>query len=184
MKTLLTTLIIALLAVPALAVDEMGVSADPTTHDTFIFVEAGVPFDFYVVLLDPSSATIGGYECGLSFVGGEPFILGVSGPNGWTNFGGNLNHLVGYTTPIPAADMVVLSTLNCLVPVAPFNAIVVMGASDPSSFDGMGPGYADGTNPDILVLCTVPVDGAVGFISTEVVATEATTLSGVKSLFE
>ena len=184
MKTLLTTLLIALLAVPALAVDEMGISNSMTEHDNYIFVEAGTPFDFYIALLDPSSASIGGYECGLSFVGGEPFILGVTGPSGWVNFGGPLNHLVGYGVPLPSAPFMTLCTINTLVPAAPFNALVVMGPSEPSSFDGMGPGYSDGADPNILVLCSVPLDGVVGVMTTEVVATQASTLSGVKSLFE
>ena len=184
MKTLLSTLLIALLAVPALAVDEMGISNSMTDHDGYIFVDAGTPFDFYVALIDPSSSAIGGYECGLSFVGGEPFVLNVSGPNNWTNFGGPLNHLVGYGTPLPATPFMVLCTINALVPAAPFNALVVMGPSDPSSFGGVGPGYSDGVDPTILVLCSVPNDGVVGVITTEVVANQASTLSDVKSLFE
>jgi len=134
--------------------------------------------------MDPSSATIGGYECGIGFMGGDPFVLAVSGPNGWTNFGDNTNHLCGYQTPIPALPVTVLSTLNCLVPAAPFDALVTMGPSVPSSFNDEGPGYADGVNADILVLCDVPADGVVGRITTEVVATEAHTLTDVKALFE
>jgi len=184
MKTLLTTLFIALLAFPAMAVDSMGVSSEMDTVENFIFVQAGIPFDFYVVLVDPSSSAIGGYECGLGFTGGDPFVLAVSGPNGWTNFGDNLNHLVGYQTPLPAMDVTVLCTMNCLVSSAPFEALIVMGASTPSSFDPPGPGYADGVNPEVLVACEVPGDGVVGIISTEVVATEAQTLTGVKALFD
>jgi hypothetical protein len=184
MKTLLTTLFIAMLAVPAVAVDSMGVSAAMDTVEDYILVDPGVPFDFYVVLIDPSSATIGGYECGLGFQGGEPFVLAVTGPNGWTNFGDNLNHLVGYMTPVQGQPVTVLATLNCLVSAAPFEALVTMGPSTPSSFGGEGPGYSDGVNPEILVLCTVPADGIVGIISTEVVATESHTLTGVKALFD
>jgi hypothetical protein len=184
MKFLITSLLVALLAVPALAVDSMGISAAMDTHETTVLVEPGTPFDFYIVLLDPSSELIGGYECGLSFVGDTPIVLGVSGPNGWTNFGGPTNHLVGYTEPLPAGPVTVLCTVNALVTAAPFEALVQMGPAEPSSFDGQGPGYSDGENPDILVLCDVPEDGIVGIITTEVVATEASTLTDVKNLFD
>jgi len=187
MKTLLATLLIALLAGGAFAVDQMGISASNAVLDDFVFVSPGTPFDFYVVLVNPSSATIGGYECSLSFEGGSPFVLQVSGPNGWTNFGSNLNHLCGYTTPLPAAPLTVLSTINALVTAAPFEAMVIMGPANPSSFGGAGPGYSDGANPDLLILCDYTIPGAGGFvgtISTEVVAVEARTLSSVKALFE
>jgi hypothetical protein len=184
MKSLLSILFVALLAFPALAVDSMGISGSTDTLEDILFVDPGTPFNMYVVLIDPSSVTIGGYECGLSFQGGTPFVLSVTGPNGWTNFGDNLNHLCGYGTPLPAAELTVLSTLNVLVSAAPFEALVIMGPSDPSSFGGEGPGYADGVNPEILVLCSVPADGVVGTITTEVVATEAHSLSSVKALFD
>ena len=57
MKTLLTILFIALLAVPALAADDMGISAAMDVHEDYVMVMPSVPFDFYVVLIDPSSAT-------------------------------------------------------------------------------------------------------------------------------
>lgn len=184
MKTLLTILFVTLLAMPALAVDTMGVSGAMDSVEDFIFVAPSTPFDVYVVLIDPSSFSIGGYECGISFEGGAPLILGVTGPNGWTNFGDNTNHLCGYMTPVITGPVTVLSTLNCFVPAAPFEALVLMGPSNPSSFGGEGPGYSDGANPEVLVLCGVPADGVVGVITTEVVATEAHTLTSVKALFE
>lgn len=187
MKTLLTTLLIALLAGGALAQDQMGISASNAVLDDFVFVTPGAPFNFYVVLVNPSSASIGGYECSLAFDGGSPFVLAVTGPNGWTNFGSPLNHLAGYQTPLPASPLTVLCTINALVSAAPFEAMVIMGPAVPSSFGGAGPGYSDGVNPDILVLCDYTIPGAGGFvgtISTEVVAVEARTFSSVKSLFE
>jgi len=185
MKTLLMTLVIVVLAGAAMAQDSMGISASPDTHMNFVNITSGVPFEFYLVLLDPSSGLIGGYECGVGFLGGNaPIVLGVTGPNGWTNFGSNLNHLVGFTSPLPATDVTVLATFSCLVvDPAPYETLVTMGASDPSSFGGEGPGYSDGDNPDLLILCDVPADGIVGTISTEVVATEALSLTSVKALF-
>lgn len=185
MKALITTLLIVLIAGTAFAVDSMGISGATDAHTDYINIIPFTPFDFHVVLLDPSSATIGGYECGLGFTNAvEPMVLAVTGPNGWTNFGTPLNHLAGYGTPLPALPMTVLSTLNCMVTApAPYETLVIMGPAVPSSFNDMGPGYADGSDPSILILCSVPADGVVGTISTEVVATENVTLSGVKALF-
>jgi len=184
MKALLTLIATLSLVLPALAVDSMGISAATDFVDDFFLVEAGTAFDIYIVLIDPTSTLIGGYECSLEFTGMTPFLLSVTGPNGWTNFGGPTNHLVGYQEPLPASPVTVLCTISALVNEAPFESTVIMGPADPSSFEGQGPGYSDGEDPNILVLCSVPQDGVVGVITTESVAIEASTLSQVRALFE
>ncbi len=184
MKTLFTALLVLVIAAGAVAQDRMGVSAYEDAEMDFINIVQNVPFNFYVCLFDPSSASIGGYECGFEFSNPMlPIILDVGGPNGWTNFGDNTNHLVGYTTPLPASPITVLCTYTCMAISAPYETLLLMGPANPSSFGGEGPGYSDGANPDILVLCSVPADGVVGTISTEVLATEARSFSGVKALF-
>ncbi|MBD3221405.1 hypothetical protein GF314_09190 [bacterium] len=188
MKLLSTTLLVLLLGTIALAQpgpDRMGASAYTDLEEEFIFIESGVPFEFYLCVFEPSRDTIGGYECGLEFLTPDlPIILDVDGPNGWTNFGDTTNHLVGFQTPVPASPITVICTYQCLVTAEYYENQLIMGASDPSSFDGAGPGYADGVNPDVLVLCSVPAGGSVATISTEILATEARSLSGLKALFD
>jgi len=187
MKYLLTVLMIAMLTLPALAENQMGVSALDDALDPVKIIDINVPFSMHVVLVDPTQPTIGGYECSLSFDGDQPVVLEVGGPNGWTNFGAGDNHLVGYGTPLPATPYLILATYSCLVLEGPFETYMVMGPSEPSSFDGEGPGYVDGENTDLLVLCTYTLDddGVVGAISDEeVVPVETKSLSAVKTLFE
>lgn len=43
------------------------------------------------------------------------FVLAVSGPNGFTNFGDDSNLLVGYTTPLPTGDPTILCSFDFLV---------------------------------------------------------------------
>jgi hypothetical protein len=201
MKKLLVLGLVAVMASGALAQfiehgseeNMMGVffDAEVFTSETTNFMAAGLPFNAYIVMLNATVPSIGAYEAGLML--SEPvFILGVTGPNGWTNFGNNTNHLAGYMTPLPASadGGVVLSTLNMLYTgVAAVE--ISMGPSSPSSFNSEGPGIANGEDVDETHLCPLTtymeegqVWGVVATINgTGVVATEAHSLSSVKALF-
>ncbi|MBD3222487.1 hypothetical protein GF314_14725 [bacterium] len=123
------------------------------------FDPAGAPFDGYIVLLTPSVDTIGGYELGISVSDPTVFVLAVTGPNGWTNFGGNLNHLVGYQVPLPSTGYgTVLATVNMLYG-GTDTVFFEFSPSDPSSIPGH-PIIADGENPDDLLAC--PINSAPG----------------------
>lgn len=197
MKILLSMVLLLLMAGSAFAQldNSMGLffsdtelSEEMTNADPVV----SAPFNAYIALLMPTQETVGGYECMLT---ADPNLLAlaVTGPNGWTNFGGNFNHLAGYGTPIPSTDDVVLCTFQFLYLVATPSDIV-MGPSDPSSVGGAGPAIADGENPDILITCNYTSGpDAGGLVATlygdgitfpPSVATQNASWSGVKSLFE
>jgi hypothetical protein len=149
----------------------------------------GSPQDMFVVLLGGPFDTIAAYELGITFTGVAPFILAATGPGGWTNFGTNENHLVGYQVAQPLANgALVLCTMSILATDAGTTEILI-GPSDPSSFDPQVPGIANGANPDDLLPCGLTAGQTVpGVVATinggGITATESRTLSDVKSLFE
>jgi hypothetical protein len=118
------------------------------------------------------------------------FVLGVTGPNGWTNFGSPTNHLAGFQTPLPVSgnNTAVMATIQMLYSGSGL-VDISMGASTPTSFDPPAPGIADGTDVDILYPCFLTSGVASGGVVATlngggVVATEAHSLSGVKALFD
>jgi hypothetical protein len=150
--------------------------------------EVTTAFTLYVTVHQPTSFSIGGYEVGINVPAEAGMVvLEVTGPNGWTNFGDPLNHLVGFQTPvIVQGEFGVLGEMTCLGTVIPDQAYyIAYGPADPPSIPGHdGPVYADGVNPDVLVPCGTVTGTPDVFLYGGVVATEAHTLSGVKALFE
>ena len=189
MKKLLALTLVVMVAGGALAQSSednmMGMFfAEPFISENTNFENTFSPFNAYNVLLGPTVETVGGYELGISMPA-EVFVLGVTGPNGWTNFGSNLNHLCGYQTPLPVVDGgTVLSTLNMLYTGTDI-IYIGFGPSDPASIPGV-PVIANGADPEDLIACNLTSDG--GFVATingpGVVATEQHSLSFVKALFE
>lgn len=192
MKKLLALAVVALMAGAAFAQPGMGVffATDSfTDSDTNKETTMSVPFEAYVVVLASPVSTIGAYECGLTVSDPSVFILNVSGPNGWTNFGAPLNHLCGYQNPVVAdidSDYAVLATIQMMQTVVG-PADITMGPADPSSVGGAGPAITDGTNPENLITCVLTNGGADNVVATlngdGIVATEPHSLSAVKALF-
>ena len=200
MKTLLTLSLVVLLAGSALAQDTlpnaMGLFFSETelTEANTNMDTSGVPVDAYIALLNTDLFSVGAYEVGIEISDASVFILAADGPNGWTNFGQPNNHIVGYATPVPAVDgNAVLGHLSLLYSGAD-TVEMAFGPSTPSSFDGQGPGVADGTDPENLVLCTyvtgpdggglvATLNGAGVVFEGGGVATENHSWSGVKALF-
>ncbi|MBD3222376.1 hypothetical protein GF314_14150 [bacterium] len=178
-RSLVLVVLALLVSGSAIAQDTMHVSFDPEFLDPFIVVPEETPFTMYVAI-DASTAFIGGYECSLIVDQTRMIVLTATGPNGWTNFGGsNLNHLVGFQTPVPAGtDYTVVGEVEALV-LDPHLQVADLGAAEPSSFDPPSPGYADGIDPDNLIACT----GFGGTINGGL-ATEGRSLSQVKALFD
>ena len=197
MKTLLTMALVLLLAGSAFAQHEnsMGMffsDTELTEGNTNFDPSLGVPFNAYLALMGPTQFSVGGYEVGVS-APATLLALAVTGPNGWTNFGSNFNHLCGYGTPVPSGGDVVLCTFQLLY-TGTETAEIMLGASTPSSVGGEGPAIADGTNPDILIVCNytgaaeygnvvATLNGA-GIMFPPTVATRSASLSDVKALFE
>jgi len=149
----------------------------------------GAPSYGYIVLLYPTVESVAGYEVGITFVPDDSalFILAVNGPNGWTNFGDNTNHLAGYGVPLPCdAGGVVLAELQFLYSGGPVE--IQFGPATPPSIPG-GPVIASGENPDDLYVCNLTCSPAycptVATINGEgVVATDYKSFTSVKALFE
>jgi len=179
-------LLVVVMATSAMAQDEntLGLFFSDTefTPETANIENTFAPIDMYLVLLNPTVASIGGYEVGIVHDAPSLFFLTVAGPNGWTNFGDSQNHLAGYQTPLPAGPPgVVLCTLTLLYPGADtvcFNLVPATPASIPDY-----PAIADGSNPDNLLPCnifnypdcTATINGAV--------ANEGASYSEIKGLF-
>jgi len=196
MKKLLALALVALMAGSAMALPGMGMFFSPdsfTDEDTNIETTAA-PFNAYLVLFSSPYETIGGYVCGITISDPGVLIISVTGTNGWTNYGDNTNHLVGYGAneqpplPFPAGSGAVLSTLSMLQLVAA-PADILLGPGVPPTIPG-SPVIADGNNPDLLSSCwlTSGNDPAGGVVATlngaGVTATESHTLSDVKALFD
>ena len=188
MRTALCVILAAALVGPAFAQDDntLGMffndsdfSDEARNHDT-----SSAAFNAYVVLLAPTMSSVGGYEVGISISESSVFVLGATGPNGWVNFGGHLNHLVGYGYPLPVSGGgTVLSTLEMMYR-GDQHVQIVFGASDPASMPG-APVIADGDNPRILIRCNVlGIDGNVASLNAPERTVGETDWSSVKSLFE
>jgi hypothetical protein len=168
------------------AADDPSNPDDEAFHPATNFDNDFAAFNGYLVLLYPTVESVAAYELGLSFAPEEPFILNVSGPNGWTNFGNSTNHLCGYQTPLPAGPDggMVLSTLNMLY-TGTASVEISITPSDPESIPGV-PAIADGNDPTILLPMQL-VNNNFGYQATingeGTVATESHSWSNVKSLF-
>ncbi len=190
MKKLLALALVAIMACGAMAqeMDEFGmwtmVDGEYVTGHSF---PLATPAQVVVTLHNTSVTNVGGYEVSFTMPAAAT-ITGLDIPNDGLNFGGsNTNHLIGYGVPLPVEDLVVLSTLNFILleDIDEFN-VEMAGATPPSIPDWDGPVIADGVNPDILIPCGY-ITGSphvFTFQGTGPVAVEASTLSGVKALFE
>ena len=187
MRSALSLLLAAALAGPAVAYDDntMGMffSESDFTEQSRNFDTGSASFNGYVVLLEPTVGSVGGYEVGIDISASMVFVLGVTGPNGWTNFGENLNHLVGYVTPLPVySEGTVLCTVQLLYTQDQYVQIY-FGPSDPSSMPGV-PVIADGSDPNNLIGCKVlGRDGQVASLNRPEPETDEARWSSVKSLF-
>jgi hypothetical protein len=195
MKLLIVTSLVLLVAVSASAQLENSIgmffsesefTRDNTNYDPVV----GTPFDAWTVLLNPTVGSVGGYEASFA-VDPSLIALAVDGPNGWTNFGSQYNHLVGYQTPVITGGDAVLGHF-LFIYLVPTPSDIFMGPSSPSSVGGAGPAIADGGNPDILLVCNYTSGPGFGGLVATLngagidfpVATQERTLSDVKALFD
>lgn len=199
MKTLITLSLVVLLAGAAVAQGDnaMGMffsDSDFSNATTNVDLNSGLQATGYIVLLNPSVASVGGYEVGITVSDPAALIaLSVEGPNGWTNFGDNFNHLAGYGVPVEVTgSAVILASINFLY-IGTASVDITYGPASPSSVNDLGPAIANGENPDELLVCeysTCPefeglvatVNGA-GVELCDVVATETQSWTNVKALF-
>ncbi len=158
------------------------------TADNTMLETPAAPFDSYIVAINPQVWSISGYEVSIIIPDPAVFVLLVSGPSGWTNFGSNVNHLAGFGVPVPVVDnAAVLSTMRLLYGGSD-EIHIDFGAATPHSIpEHEGPVMADGANPDNLVPCFTTIygtpSGLVAILNPHV-AVEASSLTKVKALFQ
>jgi len=149
---------------------------------------AAVPFNCYIVVLNPMVESIAGYEVGIAISDPAVFVLAVSGENGWTNFGDALNHLAGFGTPVPVIDnAAVVCTMQWLYS-GLAEITIEFGHATPPSIPGWeGMVIANGADPDDLIPCGTPYGEVNGIVATLNCVcgpgVEKASLSGVKALF-
>ncbi len=180
MKRLLPLTLILLLAVPVVAQSELGITFQDDMIVNDLVFGTGI-FDAYIYIHTFDAVSIAAYECSVTPSIPQLFSLTVTGPNGWTNFGDNQNHLVGFQTPLPVGPdgWVVVSVMTWLLTEPGTWIVLDVGAATPPSFDPPMPGFADGINPDILWPCL-----AQSGVINDVFAVEGKSLSQVKALFD
>ncbi len=194
MKKLLALSLVALMAGTAFAQQPaLGMffsSTDFTDENTNLNPGVATSFDVYVVMLGANFVSLGGYEVGITEnSGGTVIVTGVAFPNNGLNFGNNLNHLVGYGTPLPVTDgAAVLCTLTMIHTATTTVEFSTGPATPPSIPSWNGPVFADNANPDDLIEGTSTGGSPTAVVATlngdGIVAVEQSSLSQVKSLFQ
>lgn len=174
-------------AVGRRAVDTMGMFFDDSTFDAAtarLNTTPGEPFDAHVVLLDGTPNTIGVYELGIAFSDDGVEVLSVGGPSGWTNFGDSLNHIVGYSTPLPvSAEGTVLCSFS-LMQASAEPASIDLGPSSPSSIPG-SPVIVDWDDIEAPLACELFGGGpTVAVLNPTELFWERASLTHVRGLFD
>lgn len=119
----------------------------------------------HLVLFSDADA-VNAFEAALEINSPALFILAVTGPNGFTNFGSPQEILGGYTTPLPVQGQAILVSIQMMLASPDYVMICVTGAS---FVDGDGVGHS--------------CQGLCSEIN-PVVANEAVTFGAIKRLFE
>jgi hypothetical protein len=176
MIRLVTTVLITLLALTAVAQDCQMIVLFESDGELVDQIVAGVgPLTGHLVLFS-DVAEVGGFEASIEITPpGDLSVLGVSGPNGFNNFGDMLNLLAGYDTPLPTSDPTILCTFDFLVGSAGHIVICVNGA-EPSQFGEGAPGV---TGPYGTLY---PCEGGCSEIN-PTVGTELQSWSAIKGVF-
>jgi len=160
--------------------DRMGIffAAPFVSANTNLDTPQAVVFSAYLVVLDPTLPALCSYEVGISVSSSSVFLLSCSGPNGWVNYGTNLNHIAGYQTPLLTSPCnTVLATCQLIsVTTAPVN--LVMDAASPASIPGH-PVLWGGDECTVTVPCSLtsglPTPGVVATLNGSGVTVEPCT---------
>jgi len=194
MKKLLALSLVVLVAGTATAqMPALGLffsNSEFTDAQTNLNPELGVAFDAYLVMLGADFVSLGGYEASIAEdSGGLLTVTGATWPNNGFNFGQNLNHLVGYGTPLPVTDGVAVLCTISMIYGGSGTVEFTSGAATPPSVPGWnGPVFGDNANIDDLVEGTSTGGAPIAVIATlngdGIVAVEQSSLSQVKSLFQ
>lgn len=151
---------------PAVAQDcWMGIMFDGDDGLVDNIEPTSVTIDAHLVLGTTADA-VSGYEAGITISNPQVFVLGVTTPPGWANFGSVLDQVVGFSPPLPAGGQVILCTLHLLLGDGAGAELCVVA---PSFLDGDGNLHA--------------CEGRCGYITSPVRA-HARAFGAVKALFD
>ena len=146
--------VVFVLHLPALTVaqtDEVGIYADPYGDSSELFSPPNVPFDAYVVLTNPSSVLVWGFEFGYTIALNDQsvlFRLQNALPPEAIDVGENSNllsgdYVVGLATPLISAAAIVLVTWQFML-TSPETVFMELGPSRIPSLPYDLPAYEAG----------------------------------------
>jgi hypothetical protein len=212
MKTMLTTMLILLLAGSAIAqsghAPALGLffsDSEFTDANTNYDHTANTPFNAYLVLLDPGPYEILlSWEMRILLPSGDPLpaslaALSVTLADGYTNFGTDLDHRVNYAsgTPLAVDDAgAVLATLELVSSTGDPLDLALGESSQPTFDDHHGPVLGFFVDPDDVSVRATTTGGGVAdsplgpyptvatLSGAGITPVASTTLSGVKRLFD
>lgn len=197
MKKLVVLLALGLMATSAFAAidpdpNSIGVYFDTAANVVTTSATPSVPFNAYIIITNPT-ADVSGFECSYQFgaMAGTAFRLASTLPAGSINLG-NADDLyagdyyVGFASPQPQAEAVVVVSWQFLLLVAQNDVTFKIGPSPTPSIDNGLPAVELGgviaplgiSTGDPTLPCAV-----VNPVALDVVSTEDTNFGNVKALF-
>jgi hypothetical protein len=179
-----TVLLVGLVAVPhTSADDQVGIFFDQAAEENCIQATQTLTLDAYLLLLEPTSASVYGWECALEI--DNAFMLEINFAGQAVNGGTGSNYIVGLINPLPASRAVQLARLSIMVMADSRAGFHIFPTSTPS-LPGT-PAYADGSDPSILVPMTpktIGADALVAGINLPNCIPEETTWGRVKVIYD
>jgi hypothetical protein len=190
MKKLVVLLAVCLMATSAFAQidpdpNSLGFYFDTAATETGFAPTLFVPFDAYLVLANPTYATVSGVECTMDVLGNPAIALNsVVYPNGGLSVYLPPNIYAGWADPLPTTPITIMATFNYTA-YSPAVAEVFLSASATPSIpsDGFPVLIADEELQPCAISSgdiTMPV---ARFFGEPVVSEEVQSFGSVKSLF-
>ncbi len=193
MKKLIVIMSCLLMANMAFAVadedpDGIGIYFDLTADTNYVDAVAYDQILTYLIITNPSAASVAGWECTLEFD-----MVGLSVLGGWIYNGSALNVLtepefaVGLASPLPAEPATLLLTFTLFVMDEAGSLFYVLPSPAPSTPDNL-PLYVDGDDLSHLILLDNVTGGGVdsavaGINMVPPTATQQSTWGAVKNLW-
>ena len=191
MKKMLVLMLSLMVASSAFAVidadpDMLGIYFDEAADVSCTSATPYATVVTYVIMTNPSNATIGGFEFGYDVDGAAQVLSTVFPPNA-LDVGSAANHIVGLGAPLETTEATILATISVLNMDAAMGPIYFsLHGSNPSSIDPMLPTILFGQG-NLMTLGTSTLPGTfsavINGICEDVVATEETSFDALKSLY-
>lgn len=163
--------------------DQVGIYFDQGAEENCIQANQTLTLDAYLLLLEPTSAGVYGWECALEI--NNAFLLEINFAGQAVNAGSGSNYIVGLMSPLPSSSTVQLARLSVMVVAdnqAGFHIYPVSTPAIPGT-----PAYADGSDPSILLPMapkTIGTNSLVAGINLPDCIPEETTWGRVKVIYD